>query len=328
MEPIIGNKISEDLNVDTSRLKVYSVGVSGIVLAGVFGYLLNGAILNLQDGLLAFAYAAVAAAVFLAVFILQTFFIKSQKIVGSLVLLECLAIAAPFYQAFSSWLIFAWILTVFLFWTATNRGRRELDNHLQISFFQVERLITPMALTGISVFIGLVYVGQLSFDDALISKENFLSLARPSEAIFRSYVKDFSFDMTMSQLAASVAEAQLGPQWAALSQSQKNFAANEALSQLREQISGYGIPSFRNSDTVGDVFYAYLNLQLKKIPETLRNLIPFAFILAVVLAVRGMAIFLRWFAAIPAYFLYQLALFTGFASLGLESRSREIIVLK
>jgi hypothetical protein len=265
---------------------------------------------------------------FLVIFILQVFFIKSAKISGGLTLLESLAIAAPFYQAISSWLISALFLTAFLFWLAANRGRRGLDNHLRISFFQVERLVTPVALTAISVFIALVYVGQLSFDDSLISKGSFLSLARPSEAIFGSYIKDFSFDMTMTQLAASVAESQLESQWSSLSQSQKNFATNEALSQLRDQLAGSGVGNFRNSDTVGDVFYAYLDLQMKRIPIVFRNLIPFIFVLVIVLTVRGIAIFLRWFAALPAYALYQLALFTGFASLGLESRSREIIVLK
>ncbi len=328
MEQGIGNRVAEDLNIDTSKPKVYSVAALGVILAGVFGYLLNSAILNIQNGLLAFLYAAIAAAAFLAVFILQTFFIKSQKIVTAVILLECLALVVPFYQTISAWLISAWLLTVFLFWVAVNRGRNALDNHLRISFFQVERLVTPMALTAISVFIALVYVGQLSFGGPLISKESFLALAGPSEAVLGNYVPNFSFDMTMSQLAASVAEAQLGPQWAALSQSQKNFAASQALSQLREQLADYGVGSFRNSDTAGDVLYSYFILQIEKIPASLRSLIPFLFILAIVLTVRGIAIFLRWFAAIPAYALFQLALFTGFASLGLESRSREIVILK
>lgn len=328
MEISASNKIAEDLNLDTSKPKVYSVGALGVILAGVFGYLLNGAILNIQGGLPVFISAAISLVAFLVIFILQIFFIKSRKIINVLILLESLAIAAPFYQAISGWLISAWLLAVFLFWLSANRGRRELDNHLRINFFQVERLVTPMALTAISAFIALVYVGQLSFDNSLISKESFLSLARPSESIFRSYISDFSFDMTMSQLATGVAESQLGPQWSSLSQAQKNFATNEALSQLREQLAGSGVGNFRNSDTVGDVFYSYLDLQLKKIPQSLRNLIPFVFVLLIVLTVRGIAIFLRWFAALPAYALYQLALFTGFASLGLESRSREIIVLK
>ena len=108
---------------------------------------------------------------------------------------------------------------------------------------------------------------------------------------------------------------------------EKNSAISGALDQLRGLAGNYGI-NFKNTETLSDVFYNFAMQKLNLIPDTFRNLIPVGLVLLIFLTIKGVAVFLRWFISGLAYLLYELALATGFARLTLESRSREIVVLK
>ena len=326
MQSLIDNKlIEEGVSVDTSLPKVITVGVIGVILAGIFGYFLNIAILN--DGFQNIIYAFLTASAFLSIFLLQIFFLKSNRIIDTVIFLESLAIAAPLFRGFSWWFFLAWVSLLAAFRLAVYVGRSELENQIKIKFFRIERAVIPSLLTAISLFAALVYMSIFSTQGAFIAKSSFNSLIRPAAPFLANYFPNFSFDMTMSKLAEVLAVSQLGGQIGALPPAQRSLVINQILSQLQSQFSQYGL-NFKNSDTITDVLYNYLNSQLNRIPEGFKFLIPLSFALLLFLTIKGVAIFLRWIISMPAFLLYELALFSGFAKLSLESRSRAIIVLK
>ena len=132
--------------------------------------------------------------------------------------------------------------------------------------------------------------------------------------------------MTVSKFAESIAAQQFGTAFTSLSPAAKAQAVAEMTDQLRKQASTYGI-LFKNSDTVSDVFYAFFFRQFNSIPAQYRSLIPYLVFLITFFTIKGLGSLLRWVIILPAYVLYEFLLATGFARIGLESRSREIILV-
>jgi hypothetical protein len=315
-----------EAGVDTSRIKVFSIGVLGALLAGVLGYLLNRYITNLDNAWQTILYVVVPAIGFLAVFLLQVLFVKSRNLINGFILLESIAITVPFLSIFSWWLIFAWLLLFMFFWKAAQNGKEALENQIKIRFFQVERVVIPGALTALSLFISIAYI-NFFFEGGMLSKKSFQTLLRPVVPAMAVYVPGFSWDMTMGKLAEFIAVSQLGGQAELIPASQLSFATSQVISYLRAEAAPYGL-TFKTSDTLIDVLYNYTAQKMNQIPKSLQSLLPIGFALLLFLIVKGFAILIRWIAAPPAYLLYQLSLATGFARLALESRSREVIVLR
>jgi len=322
MDSLTGSKITEEVSVDTSKPKVIGLGIVGILLAGVFGYFLNAAILdNGSSQLLPVLVSAIA---FLTVFLLQTLFIKSGQIIGIIILLESLTLTFVSVRLFSSAVLLAWVLLVLFWWLGVRMGKGQLDNQMKVKFFQFEKATMPYTLTALAIFISFIYVVIGEVDP----EKNIKSFILPAEPIIQNlYAKDFSFNMTMSKLIESLAVKQLGDQMTALPAAARNSLISQSVIQFSQQAAQYGV-SFKGSDKIIDVINSYVSSQLKKIPDSYRQIIPIAFGAIIFLTLKGFGSLLHWAVAIPAYIVYQLAILTGFARLALESRSREIVVLK
>lgn len=333
MEPSINKSLIEP-NVDFSLPKVIGVGALGVILAGAMGYFLR-AWLDFKgtDSLQPLLTFVLAIVVFLAVFVLQTLFLKSKAIVNSVIILESLALAAPFLGYFSWYVLAAWLLALLNFLNASFRGRSEMDNQLRIKFFRIKKPVVSRALTALSLFIALIYFnGPNAGADFGISKQTIKSFLKPSEPILqRTLIKNFSFDMSMYQFVDAALGSQiagkLGISAEAIPQAMRAPLINQGIAQLRAQLAPYGI-NFRNNDTITDILYNYLSKLVVQIPETFRPLITIGGIFLVFLVFRSFGFLFHWAAGALSYVLYEAAMLSGFARLTLESRSREIILLK
>ncbi len=322
------NKTMEETGVDRSLVKVVIVGAFGVLSAVAFGFFLN---LFIGGNSGAGAAAGFFGIGFLAVFLLQTLFLKSEKITNLILLLESLGMSVFFFNRISLAILSAWILLLLFLWNASRSGRQELDNRLKISFFQIDKQTTYKAITALSIFISIVYASANGFSQTGISEKGLEAFLKPAEPFIQKLsISNFSFNMTVYQLADSIiteqAAKQLGVQPNAVPASLKNDAINQTLAGLKDKALGYGI-SFKNNDTVLKIIQNYIAKQLEKIPEQARAVIPFLFGLLVFLTIKGFGLIIRWLVAIPAYIIYELCLTAGFSRLALESRTREIIIL-
>lgn len=317
-----------ETNVDRSLVKIAVIGALGVLASGAFGFFLN-LFINGNSG--AGGAAGFFGIGFLAVFLLQTLFLKSEKIINLILLLESLGMSVFFLGRLSLAVLSAWLLLLFFLWIAAGSGKQELDNRLKINFFQVDRRTTYKAITALAVFVSIVYASANGFSQTGISEKGLEAFLKPAEPLIQKLeISNFSFQMTVYQLADAIitqqAAAQFGLEAKAVPASLKNEAINKTLVELKDMASGYGI-SFKNNDTILKVIQNYLARQLAKLPEQVRAVIPFGFGLLIFLTIKGFGLIIRWLAAIPAYILYQLALVTGFSRLSLESRSKEILIL-
>jgi hypothetical protein len=232
--------------------------------------------------------------------------------------LESAAIIGWFSGKISWALLLAWVL-LFLFWMAVaRRGHKELDNQLKIKFMRVEKVVIPRAFTVFALFIAITVVWV---NGATLTKERFQKLIQPAQPIVQTLLsQSFSFNMTISKFIEITIEKKIGTLPAAA----KNLAINQTINQLQTQL-GF---KFKGSDIVSDVIYDYAMSWLERLPESIRLAFPLSATLLIFLTIKGISIFVRWAVVGVAYLLYEFALMSGFATKALESRSREIILLK
>ena len=302
---------------DTSLAKVIAVGVIGVLAAGICGYFLN----DVLNGALSMTGLIVSGIGFFTVFLLQVFFIKSFRFIGIIALLESIAMTALFLNRFSGALLLAWFL-LFIFWLlSVRRGRGEINNQLQLKFLRIEKLVMPNAFTAFAIFISIIVVWV---NGATLTKERFLSLMKPAQPIFQTFLsQNFTFNMTVSKFAELMIKTQTGVNISALPAAAKNMAIDQVLNQLKTK---YDIP-FKSTDTFSDVIYNYLMQMLARIPQPVQIALPISAALLVFFTVKGITWVLRYAVMIFAYILYEIALASGFSRKALESRSHETITL-
>lgn len=321
------SKTASEFNADTSIPKLTIIGIVNVLAAALLGYAFKSVIAD--GGLTAGNILAVIGGniLFLSLFLLQVLFVKSFKIQGLIVGLETVAFAAPFILSWSWILLIAMALLFLLLLRAISRGLDELDNQMKVKFLSIERHTLPTVITALSLFVSIVYVGVNGIGASFLSKDAFRILLKPAEPLVRSLlIKDFSIDMAVTGFAEDLAAMQLGEAFTNLPAEAKNQAMTEVIRQLHTQAASYGI-IFKNTDTIADVFYSYFGKKFELIPNNYRSLIPYVIFLLTFLTVKSLGGLLRWVVSIPAYALYQFLLATGFAHIGLESRSREIIIV-
>ena len=324
------NKITEDANLDRSLWKVSAVGAVGAFTAGFLGFFLKAYLV--EDRGSGFGPVGFLLLAFLVIFLLQTLFIKSRWISNLIILLEGLGAILFFLADFSLPVLSAWLLFLFFLWVADRSGKNLLENDLKFRFFHIDRKITYDAITALAALISVLYVSTADLSGNGISKKGLESILKPVEPLIQRLVLDnFSFQMSIYQLVDSAvtkqAVKQLGISPDSVAASLKNEAINKTIADLGERATGYGV-TFKKSDSITDVVYNYIKNQLAKLPDVFRFGIPFGFGLLVFLTIKGLEAAVRWLVAIPAYLLYQILLASGFATLTLESRRKEIIILK
>lgn len=320
-------KSTSEFNVDTSVPKLAGIGVINVLAAALLGYALKSVIGG--GGLTIGNILAVIGAnvLFMVLILLQVLFIKSLKVQGLIVGLETAALVAPFVLSWSSALLLATALLFLFLFKAVKGGMGEMDNQIKIQFLAIERHTLPSVITGLSIFVSILYVSASGIGASFVSRDAFRVLLKPADPLIQSLlVKDFSIDMTMAKFSEALTAKQFGDAFTNLPPSAKSQAMTEVIRQLHLQAEGYGI-TFKNTDSISDVFYAYAGKKFDAIPKNYRLVIPYVLFALTYFTVKSLGGLLRWVISTPAYVLYQFLLSIGFARIGLESRSREIIIV-
>ncbi len=275
--------------------------------------------------------ATVAGIVFLIVSILQAFFIKGMALSNWIVLGESILLMVPLVQHLSFLFILCWFLTFFFLWLANSIGKKELAGLLKISFFKVEQRVTSYALVAVSVFIAMAYLMSLGSGRSFISKDAYRTVLGTTEPVLQRFFQpDFSFSMTIEKLVedravASVAGTSLEQEIKSPAVRQQLVNQTLAVFQSRAESVGF---TFKPKDTILDATYAFLNQKFKDLSAQNQFLFSAAVVLLIFFTVRSTALIFRFVIALPAYLLFELLLAIGFAEMALESRAREIILLK
>src|SRR3989338_11053657 len=139
-------------DVDYSIAKFFALLGITALFAGITGYFIGQAeIMN----------AAIAGAVFLAFFNLQSFLIKDWKRMIVAVFIEALALLFPilivFYDILSFQFIWVLVAPLALLIMAQFSGRKEMHNSLHIPFWRSSKRVLTGASASLIIFFCVVY---------------------------------------------------------------------------------------------------------------------------------------------------------------------------
>ncbi|MBU6141992.1 hypothetical protein KGO95_02645 [Patescibacteria group bacterium] len=318
---------AQDANIDASVAKMIGLGVVNILAAAFLAFTLRQVFADGGVSARNILGTTIANLLFLSCVLLQVFFVKSMKVQSILVLLEALVIASPFVFYWSGLFLLALALLILFMMNGLRSGMKEMDNEMAVRFKMIERKTLPAIITGLSLFISIIYLAINGTGASFLSKDAFAVMMKPVDPIAQSLLMPgFSVNMTMTELAQAVAVRQLGTTFTSLTPDLQSQALEAILTQLRGQAATYGV-SFTDSETVSDVLYSYFVRQFNQIPNQYRSLLPYVILILTFITVKSLGALLRWLIIPLAYALYQFLLATGFARISLESRSRQIITL-
>ncbi len=330
------SKNIDNVNIDRSAPKIVVMAVLGVAFSFGFSYFIDSFITNQNLQTLAISLGSLSG--FLIIFLFQSLFIKSIWHTNLIIFLESAGVLAGFYQRISSPLVgsVAGLLFLILIWANYN-GWRELQNMMKVKFWRISKVVLPKAIGGIALFSSIILVFpsvisnpiegnyQLPFSKSLIEK-----IIVPASDIVKNFIPGFDLSLPLQELAVNVAaqqvkdapEAQILPK--AAQQQLINKTAQDFETKIAELIGGQIKPNSK----ITDIVYESLSNRFSQMPESAKNLVLAGVVFLIFLTIEGFAIPLRWLVSVLAFVIYEILLMSGFATVMLEGKSKEIIILK
>jgi len=315
---------SQSAEVEYSPIKIIIFGALLVAASLIFGYTLRGFILAPALGSL--IYFGLALIGFAAIFALQVVFIKGLQVGALVILLSVLAFTSFFYKSISLILVLTALVAFLLLLQAIGSGQAEIRNVLKISFLRVAKPVIFKGATALALFGVVLFVLSINLTNVELSKKMLdfvLSPAGPITARFMG-MPDFSFDKSLREILV----ARLPKELTALPTALKNQAIDEAAQRLEEEITNLVKITLEPTDTLKDIAYKATFGKLFTFSKTAQNFILAALGLILFLLVRSVLFVLNYLAMLIAYLLYEILFLAGFFYVSLESRPKEIIVLK
>lgn len=342
MRSLLDKVSHNEAEVDRSIIKISSLAAVGIISFFLFGLFLKLFIIESAPN--SFIFLIAAAVVFLIIFLLQIFFIKTLWRVNFIIFLEILGLTAGFYDKISSTLLIA-VLAVFLILLWANySGRREFHNMLRLRFFRISKIVFPKAIMGLALLASVVYyslsgLGAYAKEPAMgqaqeffISQPVFEKIVAPSVGIINklNILPDFSASSSIKDLAQGMAQEQINenPQLQILPQAMKEKLINKAVNEIEAQISDLIGATVESESTIIETLYSAMVDKFNKMPQNIKSIILIGIAALVFLTIEGIAWPIRLVVAVLAWLVYEILLAAGFAVVTLEDKSREMVILK
>lgn len=339
---LISEKVQgEAVEVDQSMSKITVLAVLGIFFASVFSYFLNSFFIGYETTPLAISLAALIG--FLIVFLFQSLFIKSLWRVNLIIFLESAGLLAGFYERIFAplqgkeidivSLILFWAVFVLLIWANWN-GKREMENFLKVRFWRIGKVVLPKAIAVVALAASVLFVFpsspltagfQLPISSAVLEK-----FFAPASGILQKFIPGFDVSLSVAELTKNLAEQQIAklPETKILPKAAQQQLIAKAMKDFEGQIAnifGLGInPKLK----ITDIAYEALKNKFEGLPENLKLVALLGIAALLFLTIEGVAIPFRWLVTVIAFIVYEILLMTGFATIMLEGKSREIIILR
>lgn len=318
-------QIIESNSENNYKLKIIGMGIVGVILSFFVGYF-SSHYFNNGDST-SIILLVVFTILFLALFILQSIISQNTVTDNFLIIATTTALFLPLLNKFS-WIILLILALVYLFfWIAQKRGRNKNENLMKIDIFQIGRYVLPWAITSLSLFISVAYLLVSNVDNGILSPKSIMSLIQPAQPLIKNLViPDFSFTMTVPQLAKSLAQKEVQKEFVQDPAGAVNQLTNTTLEMIKEKAAQVDI-FFTNNDNIGKILQNYISNQLNGLSKQMRQLIEIVLALLVFVSARSLGTIVGWFVLPVTYLIYELLKFVGFIKLGAEQRDKEIINL-
>lgn len=321
---------------DRSAWKPYLLGFCTALFAFAFSYLVKDYffeprtfdLTTLQRGV----FIAVSAAFFASLFFIQSVLVKNLSRLHTLSVFAVVALAAPFYSRISAGLaIGAFVLYAFLFFAAYTTWK-ELRLLVKIKFFRIGSRVLPKIITALALLISFVfYVNIQEGRTNILSKDLLNDLVfRPSEPLVVKIFPLFSFNKTGNEILSEMAAERIksAPEAALLPVKKRNELAKTLQQELETRIESFAKTDINFSLPVHESIYEWLiqNLLHGTPASKLTTAASIAVVAFLILKTAG--IVFSYAALFLSFILYEVLIAMEFATVVLESKTREIVLLK
>jgi uncharacterized membrane protein SirB2 len=263
--------------------------------------------------------------VFLALFTLQTFFLRGFFLPTVLIAFEVLALGSFFVDNYSV-VRAVFLLVVFLtLLIAKMAVAQELTYALKVRFFRVIGVAMGYATRALAVFFTVFYLSFLAFQDPGILKSHLISAGK--------FTPGFSFDQSIDDFLKRFStdkESSSGSLLSSLNISVPGLAAaleGENRANVEQAISNIAGTSVRLTDTIGDTIYKVATEKLDNISPPVRTVLWIIAGVVIYLTVRFALYLFGWLSILIALLLYYALLGLRFFHIKFEQKNQEVIEL-
>lgn len=317
--PDLLKSIKQETEIDFANLKVNVIAIIGIILSFGFSFFIHRTYELSGDLTVNIIVALLFAALFLVMVFLQSIFIKDIGRIGTILFLEVSVMLIPFIFLLSGFLFTGLLLTfLFLFWGSYS-SKNELQYSMKTRIFRLSRFVLPKAITGLSIFVAAGYMSVFQDQGLVISEQAFRRIALPADGIVQAVFPGLSLEDSFEE-----AVIKLNPESKTLSAKEK-----EALIKSKQDnISGILRYNFESRDSFISIFYDAYKFHARKLSESRKVVALSVLGAAIFLIIKSVGMPISWLVALVAVIIYEILVALGFAIVVLETRSKEIVLLK
>lgn len=322
-EAVIKNNVSE---VDYSTLKVFGFIFNVIIVALLFSYSLI---------FWPTIYIVLLGLFFVSIISLTPLFLKSYGLYFLIAIATSVALIAPLFILRDLPMIFSIIivgLSTILFIKGLIISKSILDNSLRIRFNGFTKHVINSAIIVVALIISTSYGWNFKIDTLFSDKilNNIMSLSSP---VFIYYVPNFSSDMLLTEfieiLVRRSMDNDITPSLIDASEEIKNQTINEVVYKTYQEIESDLAVDLNFNASVQDNFnFIMRDRFLEQIKAINPDHLSIVIILVLFIIINIILRFFTWLIIFIAFLIYQLLLIIKIAEIHLETRTREIVVLK
>lgn len=267
----------------------------------------------------------VGSVVFLALFSLQTIFLRGLFLPGVLIAGEVLALGGFFIDNYSI-VRAVFLLLVFLILLFSKIAvAQELAGALKVRFFKTAGVAMGYATRGLAIFFTVFYLSFLAFQDPGILKSHLISAGKftPGFSLdqpIENFLERFSVD-SKSGGGSLFSSFNLGIPGL------KEQLASEYRGEIEQAISNIAGTRVRLTDTLGDTIYQVATKKLENVSAPIRTALWVMAGVVFYLTVRFGLYLFSWLSILIALFLYYALLGLRFFHIKFEQKNQEVIEL-
>jgi len=239
---------------------------------------------------------------------------------------------AVFYDYFSTVLIVSGIFIFLIFVWGIRKLSLEMENTLKIDFFRLVKIFLSKIALGLVIMTCVFgYFLLPAGKGFLISFENFQSFVlKPNEGLLGLFIPNFSFQKSVQSVLGDLVEQKLqaNPDFDKLPAAAKEiFVESTIQTQFLDGLEKSLGTKISSQDSISKVIYDFLVTKFSQLNESVKNLITIGFFVILFFIIQTIFVPVKWLLSFVLFLIYMSLLAINFASIRLESRSKEVLHL-
>lgn len=323
---------TDGVSLDRSRIKIIILSLFGVIFSFVSGFFIQVFMINGGGDNLFFS--SLSAIIFMAIFLLCVFFVKTGWMVILAALIQGLAFFVFFYDRFSPMIGIGIILGFMFFVLGIYAGRKEIENALEIKFWKIAKKVLPKVIAGVAIFAGVICASFVDIGDKdfFISRNAFNIIVSPitDNGLLKKIMPDFNFSGSADEMMRSIAtkEIENNPQLSFLPDFVKEELLGKAIQEVKNQAVGIAGTQLNFQNKLSDTMYDFLVVKFYSLPEKILDSTPILIAVFTFLIIISFVWPIRLLTAFLSFLFYEILLALGFGTIILEGRSKENVILK